>query len=186
MPCDPLVRRYVDELVDCLANRLTTQVAAGLTRSLLLSCTTSTAGAAEAHMASRLLPRLVAFLTLPSEVEGTDESRASVAHTLTTFASALEESRRPAALGVIVPALLQRARVEGERTWRDTSMRLVEMAQGEPASFKAVVAKGLDGEGRAFLQEVIKAGEDEDEDEGDGGDLGERGGKPSIALKMDF
>lgn len=137
-------------------------------------------------MAARLLPRLLAFLVTPSDIEGTDEARASVAHSLTAFVAALKEAQKLSAMTVVVPGLLERASREGERTWRDTSVSLVEMATDMPLEFKALV-KGMEPGRKAFMQEIIRRNEEED---GEGGEEGMGEGEdrvePSIALKMDF
>ena len=205
---DPLITRFSAELSECLSSTMTTKVAAGLSRSLLLLCTTSTAGHTEQAIASVLLPRLIAFIVLPCEAAGTDETRASVAHTLTTFVLALDPQKsfpsaddpssqpvtimqRSIALSLIIPALLRRARSEGPRTHKDTAMRLVEVAQEEPAGFREAVAR-LDGAEKEFLRGIVRQNEesdDEDEDGEGGGDLGqvgEGGAGPSIELKTDF
>ena len=184
---DVLVERFVDELAEALGNRVTASVAAGLCRSLLLSCTVSTAGATEAHLVARLLPRLLAFLVMPSDIEGTDEARASVAHSLATFVAALKEQQRLPAIAVVVPGLLERAQREGERTWRDTGVTLVETATELPAEFKALV-KVMDSGRKGFMQEIIRRTEEEDGADEDGGEKGraEERAEPSIALKMDF
>lgn len=190
-PDDPLVRRYVDELAACLDNRMTTKVAAGLSRSLLLlpTATSPTSGpsATESQIAALLLGHFVAFLSHPSQVEGTADTRPLVAHGLTTFALAVPQKRRPTALALIVPTLLQRADEEGESVWSESCTRLLELARADGAAFRAVVG-GLDDEKRILLQKVlVKGGAGAG---GAGGGAGEsraqERGEPSIALKMDF
>ena len=186
--------RFVIEVAECLSNRLTSQVAAGLSRSLLLLSTTSTAGPAEAHLSAQLLPRLIAFVILPCDVEGTDETRASVAHTLTTFVAALDEARsRAAAMGMVIPAIVLRAKREGERVWKDSRERFIELADRDGVMFRALVGARLNEDDTNLLKEIVRSGEesDEDEDEEDG-DLGggkrmtEGGQGPSIELKTEF
>lgn len=182
-PEDPLVTAFVDELADCLANKMTTRVAAGLARSLLLLPATDGAGST---VVARLLPRLITFLVAPFEIEATVETRPIVSQALCAFALQLESGRRNVALAVVVPALLQRASVEGESVWAETSTRLLALAKGSPEAFKAIVGQ-MDGSQKTFLEDVVRKGgaaslgENHDRKEGTG-----EVREPTIALKMDF
>ena len=174
---------FVDELADCLANKMTTRVAAGLAKSLLL---VPQAEEAAVHIARRLVPRLLAFLIAPSDIDETAEARRTVAQALSAFAAQVPVDRRAAALGVVVPALLQRAAVEGEGIWGETSGRLVALAQSAPDAFRGLVG-GMVVRQKAFIEEVIRKGALASADGGQGRNHGtEEAKEPTIALKLDF
>jgi len=194
-PYDPIIISFVDEVADALNAHMTTKVAAGLSRSLLLlptiaSSSTSSPGLVETEIAARLLPRLLTFLADPSSVESTEEARPIIAQALSSFASGLPADKREVAFSLVIPALLQRAKLEGQSVWPETSTRVMELASREPAAFKSVVA-GMDAAQKSFLEKVIREGvaagggqrhrlarndtELKDEDK-----------EPTIALKMKF
>jgi len=187
-PLDPLIARFVEELVDCLGNKMTTKVAAGLSRSLLLSSTTTNDDsdtATEMSVAAQILPRLINFMTEGSEVEGIEESRAAIAQALTTFTLALPNERRTAAVGLIMPALLRRAAIEGRQVFGDTSARLLELAAREQETFRSIVG-GMDSEQRAMVEEVLKsAGPTRGHTRAKSG-VGADSAQPTIALKINF
>lgn len=153
-PSDPLLKRFVDELVDCLGNRLTSQVAAGCCRSLLLLPKKSPADSA---LAAHLLPRLLDVLAHPADAEGLDETRTLVAHALTSFAATLRPGQTQAAVALVVPTLLARASAEGAAVYRETGVRLLELAGVDQPAFKRVVG-AMGAEQKGFLEEVLKAG----------------------------
>ncbi|KAF2734882.1 HEAT repeat protein-like protein [Polyplosphaeria fusca] len=178
-PTDPLIKRFVDELCDCLGNRMTSKVAAGCCRSLLLL---PRKGPVETSLASQLLPQVLSFLANPSDVEGLDESRTMLSHTSIALISTLPKPDQKQIAGkLIVPALLARAQKEPGAT-NETAARLLELAGQDQTVFRTVVA-GLSPEQRAYMESVLKSGgvgaqkrvEQRDE-----------GGEPSIALRMDF
>ncbi|CRJ98312.1 hypothetical protein BN1723_008676 [Verticillium longisporum] len=76
---EPLVARYLDELVDCLTDRMTAKIAANCIRSLFLQPNPTPA---DQSLARYLLPRLVAFVT-NTDPEDPERARALVAQTLT-------------------------------------------------------------------------------------------------------
>ncbi|KAF2025000.1 HEAT repeat protein-like protein [Setomelanomma holmii] len=175
---DPLVKRFVGDLFDCLNARLTSKVAAGCCRSLLLL---PKKGAFENGLAALMLPQTLSFLANPSDVEGLEESRTTLAQTLVTFISTLPKpDQRQLASKIIIPALLARAQKE-PNTSQETAARLLEIAGADQAAFRSVAA-GLSAEQRSFIEGVLKSGQGhvrrevrEDED-----------GQPKIALKMSF
>ena len=168
---------------------MTAKVAAGLSRSLLLLSTNAAASgkpanATEAQIASLLLPRLVAFATTPSEIEGTQEARATISNALVAFVLALPDDRaRAAAAGVVVPTLLRRARAEGEVVWPQTSARLLELARRDSEMFKGILT-AMDSEERALLEEILRSGGVSAREQSSEREKEEE--KPTIALKMDF
>jgi hypothetical protein len=179
-PEDPLLERFVEELVDCLESRLPTKTAANCARSLLLTPKrTSTDDA----IAAILLPHLLSFLVNPSDIEGLDESRTIIARALTELVLSLANTptKSSITMALVVPALLERAAKDGEPLYKETAARLFELATGAQEAFKAVVAN-LEAEKKTFLEEVLR--------EGGMGKRGatrkEEGNEPSIALKLDF
>lgn len=184
---DPLLTRVVDELVDCLGNRMTTKVAAGLSRSLLLlpyqQRTAPSTSGAPAVLSSHILPLLLHFLTSPSEIEETDQARSIVASSLTAFAiAAPSQAQKTTACGIITAALLRRASIEGNAVWAETASRFLEMVGAIPVPFRSVVA-ALGAEHRALLEEILRAGAGASRTQKSAQET-ER--EPTIALKMDF
>lgn len=173
---DPLVQRFVEELFDCLGNRMTSKVAAGCCRSLLLLPKRSLV---ETSVAAQILPQVLAFLSNPSELEGLDEARSTLSSTLVAFLSTLQTPKqRLVAAKIIVPALLARARKE-PTAGAETAGRIMELAGADQASFRDVVG-GLSAEERDFLQRVLQSGQ------GVKREVKEESGEPTIALKMNF
>jgi len=180
---DPLLKRFVDEIGECLENRMTSKVAANCCRTLILL---PSKGPAESAIASYLLPILISFLANPSDVEGLDDSRAIIAHTLTAFISTLAQTQhKQTAMALVIPTLLARASKEGADTYKETAVRLLELAGADQVAFKGVIGE-LSAEQRSFMESVIKAGNA-------GGQAREReaqrmedSGEPTIALKMNF
>lgn len=176
---DPLIHRFVGELVDCLESRLPTKTAANCARSLLL---TPRRTAADDAVASALLPHLFSFLVNPSDIEGLDESRALIARALVEFSLTFGAStaKTSIALAMVVPALLARASKEGKAMYKESAARFLELATGAQEAFKTVVAN-LEPEQKALLEEILREG-----------GVGKREGvrsttsEPTIALKMDF
>lgn len=177
-PNDPLVGRFIDDLFDCLGNRMTSKVAAGCCRSLLLM---PKKGALETSLAKMMLPQVFSFLANPSEVEGLDESRTTLAQTLVSFISTLASpDQRQMAAKIIIPALLSRAENE-PKAISETASRLLEIAGADQAAFRGVVA-GLSAEQRTFMESVLKSGQGPARREVSRDD----DGQPKIALKMNF
>lgn len=177
-PNDPLVKRFIDDLFDCLGSRMTSKVAAGCCRSLFLL---PKKGTLETSLAKVMLPHILSFLANPSDVEGIDESRTTLAQTLVSFVSTLSQApQRQLAAKIIIPALLSRAQSEPDAT-RESAARLLEIAQADQAAFREVVA-GLSAEQRSYMESVLKSGQGQAKREVSRDD----DGQPKIALKMDF
>jgi hypothetical protein len=177
-PSDPLIKRFVDELFDCLGSRMTSKVAAGCCRSLLLL---PKRGPVETAIAALVLPQVLSFLANPSDVEGLEESRGTLAQTVVQLISSLSTPEQRVLAGkIIVPALLARASKEPAAVG-ETAARLLELAVKDQDAFRGVVG-ALNPEQRGYMERVLKEGvgkrerrvEREEEEE------------PSIALKMDF
>ncbi|KAI6709425.1 hypothetical protein JHW43_008061 [Diplocarpon mali] len=172
---EPLVTRYLDELIDCLSDRMTAKVAAGCIRTLLLSATKTPASNS---LSRYLLPRLISFAT-NTTTEDPESARTLIAHALVSYTVSQPSPQRNIAMSVILPTLLARANSEGDGVYKETSARLLDLAGSDQGAFIDVVG-GLSGEQRAFMEKVILQGRQKVEEKAAG--IGE----PSIALRMDF
>ncbi|OWP01923.1 hypothetical protein B2J93_4773 [Marssonina coronariae] len=172
---EPLVTRYLDELIDCLSDRMTAKVAAGCIRTLLLSATKTPASNS---LSRYLLPRLISFAT-NTTTEDPESARTLIAHALVSYTVSQPSPQRNIAMSVILPTLLARANSEGDGVYKETSARLLDLAGSDQGAFIDVVG-GLSGEQRAFMERVILQGRQKVEEKAVG--IGE----PSIALRMDF
>lgn len=188
-PSDPLLRRAITELADCLENSLTSKVAAGCCRSLLLL--PPGRGAAESAISALLLPRVIGFLTQqPPEGEGESlaESRTILSTALVSFVASLEAKKIPTAMALVLPTLLGRAAREGEDVYPETAARLLQLAGVEQGAFREIVGRLEQGQ-RGFMEEVLRSGAKAGGQRRGGGVgmlRGEEGREPSIALRMDF
>ncbi|KAI6785730.1 putative heat repeat protein [Emericellopsis cladophorae] len=177
---DPLVARYLDEVLDCLTDRMTAKIAANCIRSLLVQPTRT---AADESIARYLFPRLIAFVT-DAESEDPERARSLVSTSLCQFVTTVDKSRVSPAMALLIPTLLARTTIEGEGLYSETSSRLLELAATDQEVFRAVVG-GMSAGQRSFLEEVIRSGQLASRTtvrEASDGDSGQ----PSIALKMDF
>ncbi|KAK4165348.1 armadillo-type protein [Cladorrhinum sp. PSN259] len=195
---EPLVARFLDELVDCLTDRMTAKISANCIRSLLLhqsssssSSSSSAPSVANQTIIRHLIPRLITFVTNTGP-EDPENARNLIAHGLCQYVGTLSsasDTHAPVAMALILPMLLARASTEGKRgkeIYGETSARLLELASANQLAFRGVV-QGLSEMQRGFMEEVIRSGRlagggtenKSGEEEGDEG-------KPSIALKMDF
>ncbi|KAJ4268456.1 hypothetical protein NW762_002519 [Fusarium torreyae] len=176
---EALVARYLDELLDCLTDRMTAKIAANCIRSLLLQPASTSA---DLSIARYLFPRLIAFVT-DTNPEDPENARALVAHTLCQYVGTVDKDRRLAAITVVVPTLMARATAEGEEVYQETSARLLELAAIDQETFRAVVGGMNDGQ-KGFLEEVIRFGR-QNTGQVNKASTG-ASGQPTIALKMDF
>ncbi|KAM0818482.1 putative Armadillo-type protein [Seiridium cardinale] len=175
---DPVVARFLNELMDCLTDRMTAKIASNCVRSLLLQPSPTPA---DQSIARYLLPRLIAFVTT-TEPEDPENARRLIAQTLTQYVGNVDSDHAQIVMAVVAPALLSRASSEGAEVYRETSTRLLEMASTDQAAFRGIVAAMDEGQ-KAFMEEVIKSGRAT----GDGGKgASSAGGQPTIALKMNF
>ncbi|KAI1766040.1 ARM repeat-containing protein [Hypoxylon sp. FL1150] len=174
---DRLVSRYLDEIMDCLTDRMTAKIAANCIRSLLLQHSPTLA---DQSIARYLLPRLIAFV-VDTEPEDPEEARTLVARSLTQYATTLDSGHAQIAMSIVAPALLSRAASEGVEVYHETSARLLDLASADQAGFRGVVAAMSEGQ-KAFMEEVIRSGR-----QTGGPEKGaDNAGQPSIALKMNF
>ncbi|KAK4232055.1 armadillo-type protein [Podospora fimiseda] len=183
---EPLVARFLDELVDCLTDRMTSKISSNCIRSLLLQPNQTVA---DQTLIRHLLPRLINFVTnVGTNSEDPENARALVAQGLCQYVGTLDGTHAAVAMALVLPTLLARASSEeGKEVYRETSTRLLELASGNQGAFRGVVV-GLSESQRGFMEEVIKEGRrvgEENKNRGGDGDDNE-GGRPSIALKMNF
>ncbi|KAH0562317.1 hypothetical protein GP486_002982 [Trichoglossum hirsutum] len=200
---DPLITKLLDEIVDCLSDRMvsrytskqfitksftpsmltsllykTSKVASNCSRSLLL---TNPKSPCDQEIARHLIPHLTAFIT--ADTEDPENARPLISHALASFTSVLAPSQIPLYFSFILPALLSRASSNRDSlVFRETSARLLELAAFDQGAFRSTVAQ-LSPPQRAFMEEVIRSGA------GGGNSAGEvrqESSKPSIALRMDF
>jgi hypothetical protein len=176
---DPLLLRFVTELTECLDNPMTTKMAAGCVRTLLV---VPIHGAAHSAILSRLLPRLITFLTTPSDLEGIEQSRTIIAQSLTTSLSSFPTSKKLAGFALLIPTLLARAEKEdGETVQKETAARLMELAGNDAGAFRSVVLR-LSGEQKTLMEKIIKGSQGPKQEVRE--EVEEK--EPTIALKMNF
>ncbi|KAK5664360.1 hypothetical protein OQA88_583 [Cercophora sp. LCS_1] len=176
-----LVTRFLDELIDCLTDRMTAKIAANCIRTLLLLSTQAKATIPDQTIARALLPRLIAFVT-NTEPEDPESARALVAQTLCQYVAGVSKDHAPIAMALVVPTLLARAVGEGEGdVYRETSARLLELASADQTAFRGVVGSMNEGQ-RSFMEDVIKSGRQSGGARRNDGDED----RPTIALKMNF
>ncbi|ODA82855.1 hypothetical protein RJ55_01364 [Drechmeria coniospora] len=176
---EPLVARYLDEVLDCLTDRMTAKIAANCIRSLLLQPKPTPA---DLSMARYMLPRLVTFV-VDVEPEDPEQARSLLAHTLCLYVGTLQADRRLPALALVIPMLMARATSEGEEVYKQTSDNLLGLAAADQGGFKAIVG-GMSSNQRALLEEIIRSGQMA---AGNSRKVSaDNSGQPSITLKMDF
>ncbi|KAL2387653.1 hypothetical protein RJ035_004067 [Blastomyces gilchristii] len=200
-PQDPLIPRVLSEFLDCLQDLGLATVAAGCLRSILLSPSTQTTRSPTDDAIARfLLPRLIAFITsLPASELETPVDPENVKGTITLAlvscigSGTIAPASVPIAMALVIPALLMRARNEGQGIYKEIAAALLELAKIDAVSFRGLVA-GMGAEQRAFTEEILRnggigggggGGGKEGRNVSDGADDGERN-VPSIALRMDF
>ncbi|KAI9685510.1 MAG: hypothetical protein M1822_004368 [Bathelium mastoideum] len=180
-PADmPLLPIFVGKVAECLQNPTTTNVAVNCTRSLLslqTRCQTSSA------ITALLIPELLTFVTTASDLEGIDDSRAVVTHSLATTTKSMDSAQILPFAGLFVPALLSRARIEGKSGYAESAARLLELAAANQQAFRSLVGSMPEDE-RAFMEEVIREGSarSRGQERANKGDDRE----PTIALKLNF
>lgn len=173
-----LTIRFSTELCECLDARMTSRVAAGCTRTLLLTNV-------PAEAKRQLLSHTIGFVAQPSDdddAEAFEESTTLMTQTLVMFALKTPAETRAATVSLVIATLLARAESGGVKSHAEISGRLFELAGADSAVFRGVVG-GMEAGRKEFLQSVLKAGA------GGGQSRQEsetEGGEPSIALKMNF
>jgi len=128
------------------------------------------------------LPRLVTFLTTPSDLEGIEQSRTIIAQSLTTSLSSLPSSKKLAGFALLIPTLLARAEKEtNETVQKETAARLLELAGNDASAFRGVVVR-LSAEQKTLMERIIKGSQGPKQEVRE--EVEEK--EPTIALKMNF
>ncbi|KAJ8111037.1 hypothetical protein ONZ43_g5722 [Nemania bipapillata] len=174
---DRVVAKFLDEVLDCLTDRMTAKIAANCIRSLMLQ---NSPTVADQSIARYLLPRLVAFVS-NTDPEDPESARRLVAHTLTQYVSLINKDHAQIAMSIVAPTLLSRAASEGPEVYKETSMRLLELASIDQPAFRGVVGAMDEGQ-KAFMEEVLRSGRQDNDMDRDSSNAGQ----PSITLKMNF
>ncbi|OAA74621.1 HEAT repeat protein [Akanthomyces lecanii RCEF 1005] len=176
---EPLVIRYLDELLDCLTDRMTAKIAANCIRSLLLQGSPSSS---DITIARYLVPRLIAFVT-NVEVEDPEQARSLVTHSLCLYVGAVDGERTAAAMSLVIPMLMSRATSEGETRYPETSARLLEVAAINQGIFRGIVG-AMSTAQRSLLEEVARSGRQVSSNANQIDT--DASGQPTIQLKMNF
>ncbi|KAI8634633.1 armadillo-type protein [Xylariaceae sp. FL1651] len=174
---DRVVAKFLDEVLDCLTDRMTAKIAANCIRSLLLQPSPTLA---DQSIARYLLPRLVAFVA-DTDPEDPENARKLIAHTLTQYVSVISKDHVQIAMSVVAPALLSRAASEGPELYKETSVRLLDLAAADETAFRGIVAAMSEGQ-KAFIEEVLRSGRQAGDEDRDSSNAGQ----PTITLKMNF
>ncbi|RYC66035.1 hypothetical protein CHU98_g137 [Xylaria longipes] len=174
---DRVVAKFLDEVLDCLTDRMTAKIAANCIKSLLLQKSPTLA---DQSVARYLLPRLVAFVS-NTDPEDPEDARKLVAHTLTQYVSVINKDHAQIAMSIVAPTLLSRAASEGPEVYKETSSRLLELASVDQSAFKGIVGAMSEGQ-KAFMEEVLRSGRQDNDADRDNTNAGQ----PSITLKMNF
>jgi len=180
---DKGISTLIGALSEALTNPMTTKMAAGCARSLLLI--PGKKSPTKATISAQLFPRLIALLTSPSsseaDLEGLAETKDIITQALVTFAT--NSDNRTAAYAIVIPALLASATKQGESSHKETAARLMELAAADQNAFRALVLR-LGTEQRAFMERVLRDGQGSARRTDSVGAQDQ--GQPSIALKLDF
>lgn len=175
---DELVFRTLDDMLDCIADVGLGKTAANCLRSLLMVENKSETGQA---IAAYIMPRLLRFL-LDDRQKDPEGSRNVSIQAMSAYAGTVDPDQALALLCVLVPGILQRARLDGKESYPVAAARLLNLAGGNPSAFKGIMA-ALDLEQRAYMEEVMREG-------GLGAKKAVRNDaaslEPTIALKFSF
>ncbi|KAI1627545.1 armadillo-type protein [Exophiala viscosa] len=181
---DDLINKAMAELLDCLQDVGLAKVAAGCMRSLLM---THPKTACEEYIGRNLWGRLVPFVC-NIEAEDPESVKTPLTQALVASVVTIGGMGRFAAMSILVPVLLLRARqvptgTNSEAVRRESAVRLLELVAADQLAFKTTV--GLLGEEqRSDLEGLLRAtgiGKREDNTEDENVEL-----KPAIELRMDF
>jgi hypothetical protein len=189
-PQDPILIRVLNELLDCLQDVGLATVAASCLRSILVK--PGPRSITDEVICRYLTPRLIAFFVgcpldngdIPSDPEN---SRSVVARTLVSTISngAFSATELPAAIALIMSALLARAKREGESVHQESAGHLLELAKADQLTFRTLVAS-MHAEQKSLLEDVLRsAGVGAVASKTVEADNAPQAA-PSIALRMDF
>lgn len=174
-----LVEQALEDVLDCLHDFGLATVAANCVRSLL--STTPNTPSDEAVF-RYLLPRLLRFI-VDASVEDPEHVRVVISHTLASTVKAMPPGSRPVLCAMIVPALLQRASIEGPEIHEEIALRLLQVAGASQTAFRSLAGQ-MGGEQRELLETILRS--QRGQSRGDQIDSDDVDTKPSIALRMDF
>ena len=180
---DPILQKSADELLGCLGHQLTTKIAAGCCRSLLVQ---QERDAVMESVVASLFPKLVDFyLNPPEAVEGLSETVTLIGHIFTLFASTLPAEKAATAITMMVPVFLVRAKKNGSGCYGELSKRFLDLANVDSSAFRGVVM-ALAPDDRSSLEEILGHGRQNQRAQGVDAAADGAGSEPSIALKTDF
>lgn len=168
---DPLVKKFASEICECLETPMTSRVAAGCLRTLLMASVE----------VETLLSKTITFVATPLTLEELGDTKTVMAQTLAMYVAKLPADQRPAAVALSIQALLERAMSDGPRVHQETATRLLELANVDNAAFRAVVGS-MSGDRRHVLEHILKSSAGARRSNDDTG----AGQEPTIALKLDF
>lgn len=177
---EPVVKQFLDEVLECLNDSMTAKAAASCVRLLLLQMPKTPA---DQSISYYLLPRLIRFVT-NSKIKDPENTRSLIMHTLTIFVTTLVGEANIVAISIILPALLARANKEGPTVYKETSARLLDLASIDQNAFRSVVSE-VNREQKQFMESVIVAGREIQAQQGSQADDLEYN-RPAITLRMDF
>jgi hypothetical protein len=191
-PQDPVLIRVLDEFLDCLQDVGLANVAASCIRSILVK--PGSRSITDDVISRYLTPRLIAFLIacpldngdIPNDPEN---SRTVIARTLVSCISnaTFSASELPAAISLVMSALLARAKREGESVHKESAGHLLELAKADQLAFRALVAS-MNTDQKGLLEEVLRSvgvGAVASKSDAEAEDNAPQAA-PSIALRMDF
>jgi hypothetical protein len=189
-PQDPILIRVLNELLDCLQDVGLATVAASCLRSILVK--PGPRSPTDEVISCYLIPRLIAFFVgcpldngdIPSDPEN---SRSVVARTLVSTVSngSFSATELPAAISLVMSALLARAKREGQSVHQESAGHLLELAKADQLTFRTLVAS-MNSEQKSLLEEVLRsAGVGAVASKTVEADHAPQAA-PSIALRMDF
>ncbi|GAP87418.2 putative heat repeat protein [Rosellinia necatrix] len=174
---DRVVAKFLDEVLDCLTDRMTAKIAANCVRSLMLQASQTLA---DQSVARYLLPRLVSFVS-NTDPDDPEDARKLIAHTLTQYVSVVNKDHSQIAMSIVVPTLLSRAAGEGPDAFKETGMRLLDLASVDQSAFRGIVAAMSESQ-KTFMEEVLRSGRQASGADRDTSNTGQ----PTITLKMNF
>lgn len=189
-PQDPLISRAMQELLDCLQDLGLGSVAASCVRSLLLN--PGARSSTDEVIARTLSPRLLAFVTkTPIGINNeppidAENMKSNVTQTLVSVVGspAFTKAAIPAAMALLIPAFLTRAKHDGSSVYQETATRLLELAKIDQTAFRGFAANMEQGS-KGLLEEILKTvGQKEDNSKRH--EHGQERNAPTIALRMDF
>jgi HEAT repeat-containing protein 5 len=183
---DQLVRKAIEEILDCLRDVGLAKVAAGCVRTLLIAKPKSTS---ECHdgLARMLWPRIVTFVCDEDDDADPEGISSALVQALVGSVGVMAVKRRQAAMAILVPVLLLRAEqvIEGQDIKKEIAGRLLELAGLSQQGFRDTVGM-LDEEKRSELESLLRTAgvgrrsgrevEGEEDEES----------RPTIELRMDF